>query len=369
MEFSGRLTSFSIGDLLQWAGQERRSGALVVRRSRREKRIYLRDGRVVACLSDDPAEHYGEHLLLHGYINERQLIEALTYCSHEKKRLGVALVDLGLLPVETVKKTLHDRVHDGVCDLFLWKRGVFFFEAEPPPEDEMLPEPIDTMGLILEGTRWIDEYRRIRQVLVHDNVVLRRGPSWPPDNPTPLEQRIARSVEEGKELAELYRETRGSYFRFLEAAFQLCLNEVLDIATVGEPSGVETADLSIADLLLEQASEEDRKLFSRRRLGLPLELLERLHPRWVSPPDEKELAELSEPLREMAEAMDGEAALGTLLDDDPDAETRQLDYLQLELHRGRLALLPGSPDALDQQSASEGGEPMPRRWWRKVFKG
>jgi len=369
LEFSGRLTSFSIGDLIQWAGQERRSGALVVRRSRREKRIYFRDGKVVACLSDNPAEHYGEHLMLHGYLKERQLIEALTYCSHNKKRLGVALVELGLLPEETVQKTLRDRVHAAVCDLFLWQRGVFFFEADPPPEEEILPSPLDTMGLVLEGTRWIDEYRRVRQVLPHDNVVLRRGPSWPPEHPTPLEQRIARSVEEGKDLSELYRETRGSYFRFLEAAFHLCLKEVLDIATVGEPTAAETADLSIADLLLEQASEEDRAMYSRRRLGLPLDLLERLHPRWVTPPEEDEVTELSEPLRRMVRAMDGESPLSALLDDDPDVETRQLDFLQLELRRGRLALLPGSPDALDQRAAGEGGEPMPRRWWRKVLKG
>lgn len=368
MEFSGRLTSFSIGDLIQWAAQERRTGALVVRRSRREKRIYLRDGKVVACLSDDPAEHYGEHLMLHGYLKERQLIEALTYCSHNKERLGAALVKLGLLPTETVEKTLRDRVHDAVCDLFLWKRGVFFFEADPPPEEEILPLPLETMGLILEGTRWIDEYRRIRQVLVHDNVILRRGPSWPPDSPTPLEQRIARSVEEGKDLSELYRETRGSYFRFLEATFQLCLKEVLDIATVGEPTAVDTADLSIADLLLEQASQEDRALYTRRRLGLPLDALERLHPRWVTPPSDEERSELSETLRDLVEAMDGESPLGALLHEDPDHETRQLDFLQLELRRGRLALLPGSPQDLEE-TAEKGGEPIPRRWWRKVFKG
>jgi len=368
VEFSGRLTTFSIGDLIQWAGQERRSGALVVRRSRKEKRIYLRNGKVVACLSDDPAEHYGEHLMLHGYLKERHLIEALTFCSHHKRRLGAALVELEILSTETVEKTLSDRVHDAVCDLFLWKRGVFFFEAEPPPEEEILPAPLDTMGLILEGTRWIDEYRRIRQVLVHDNVVLRRGPSWPPESPTPLEQRIARSVEEGKSLAELYRETRGSFFRFLEAAFQLCLQEVLDIATIGEPSAIDTADLSIADLLLEQASEEDRALFSRRRLGLPLDLLERLHPHWVAPPEGKELEELPEVLQKLARALDGESPLGALLDDDPEVETRQLDYLQLELRRGRLALLPSSPGTLDQQIGGEGGEPMARRWWRKVFK-
>lgn len=367
MEFSGRLTTFSMGDLLQWAGQERRSGALVLRRSRREKRIYLAGGRVVACLSDDPAEHYGEHLLLHGHLKEAELIQALTWCSREGKRLAEGVVVLELLTPEEASATHRERVHDAVCDTFLWPRGVFVFENETVPEGEALADPWDVMSLTLEGTRWIDELARMRQVLVHDQVVLRRGPAWPPQDADPLERRVARAVEDGRSLEELYRETRGSYFRFLEAAYRLCLREVLDIATVGSPRTADTVDLSIADLLLEQASAEERTLLGRRRLGVPLDVLERLHPRWVQEPGEDELEDLSEPLARLARRADGGRPLGALLDEDPELEGRQLDWLQLELRRGRMALLPGDLVLLDQ-GAEERSEPLARRWWRKVFR-
>ena len=73
MELSGQLSTFSLADVLQWLSEDRRSGALVVRRSDREKRLYFRQGRLIACLSDDPGEYYGEDLLLHGDLSEQQL--------------------------------------------------------------------------------------------------------------------------------------------------------------------------------------------------------------------------------------------------------------------------------------------------------
>lgn len=364
MEFSGRLTGFPLADLLQWADQEHRTGALVVRRSSREKRVYFRGGKVVACLSDDPAEHYGEHLLLSGELDERQLVRALSHCSETGMQLNEALRALDILPPETVRRTLRERTRDVVCDLFLWTRGVFYFDNETLPEESSPTEPLRPMELILEGTRWVDEHARIRRVLVHDNVVLRRGAAWPSAAATPRERRIAEAVEEGRTLADLYRQTRGSYFHFLAAAFQLCFREVLDIETVGEATPLDTAEVSIADLLLEQAGQEERDQLSRRRLGLSLELLSRLHPCWVEVPSEEERLELPAALAEFAACLDGGKPLGELLAAEPELQGQQLDFLQLELHRRRLALLPAAPESLDLNGEGRGET---AGWWRRLF--
>src|SRR4051794_12734525 len=175
MEFSGRLTAFPMGDLLQWAQNERCTGALVIRRSEREKRIYFHAGEVVGCLSNDAAEYYGQHLVLNGHLTDDQLFQALSHCSTRSVRLGVALRELGLLSAEVIQQTLRRQIEDVVCDLFLWQRGIFYFQSEMPQEEEILPEPINGLGLVMEGSRWLDEVTRIRRVLVHDDVVLRQG--------------------------------------------------------------------------------------------------------------------------------------------------------------------------------------------------
>jgi hypothetical protein len=364
MEFSGRLAAFPMTDLLQWAKNERRTGALVVRRSAREKRIYFDRGDVIGCLSDDPAEFYGQHLLIYGHLSDQQLFQALTHCTQQKVRLGTALRELGLLPEEVIQRTLREHIEDVIWDMFLWPRGLFYFREEMLTEEELLPEPMDTMGLILEGTRWTDELARMRRVLVHDGVVIRHGARWPGEDLPPLDRRVARHVD-GQTVGELYRKVRGSYFRFLESVYRLCIASVLDIEDVGEDSAAGTFEMSVYDLLLEQATE-DQVLVARKHMAVPLDLLERCCPVWVLEPTAEEQKRMPSKARDFYARLDGRTTLGEAFSGDARQRGRELDLLLLQLQKGRLALLPIPLDRLEQQAAESGVPPL-QRWWSRVF--
>jgi hypothetical protein len=367
MEFSGRLASFPVGDLLQWAQNERPTGALVIRRSEREKRIYFHAGDVVGCFSNNPAEYYGQHLLLRGLLTDEQLFQALHHCTGQGIRLGATLLELGMLSSEEIQRTLRGQIEDVVCDIFLWERGIFYFQAEMPQEEEILPEPINVLGLVMEGTRWKDEYVRLRRVLVHDNMVLRRGERFPGgDGLTPVQRRIVQAVDGTSTLADLYRTIRGSYYRFLEGAFRLCVGMVLDIADVGDPIERGTHELSVYDLLLEQATEE-QVLVSRRHMAIPLDLLERSYPMWVGEPTAEEQKRMPDRARDFYARFDGRTSLGEAFSGDPRQRGREMDLLLLQLQKGRLALLPAPVESLEAEAEKQ-GESVYRRWWRRVFK-
>lgn len=339
MEFSGRLASFPPAHLLQWALNDRRTGAVVVRHGRREKRIYFRRGDVVAAASNDPTEYYGQRLLLYGHLTETNLLRALYECTQRNQRLGLVLRDLGLLSEELIQSTLRDHISDLVCGLFLWDRGVFFFQAEMPSEEEILPSPLHTIGLTMEGTRWIDEHARMRRLFVHDNITLRRhGPKAPPDL-SPPEKRVFSTVDGKSELRPLHEATGGPWFRFLETCYELCLREVLDIAHVASHAPETTAELSLRALLNEQAAAE-AEAWEGRHLAVPLQAIEGYCPRWLKKPVAEELAELPDLLRDFCRRLDGETSLGELLALDQETRARQFDFLVLELHRLRLVLVP-----------------------------
>ncbi|HEY3571165.1 MAG TPA: DUF4388 domain-containing protein [Thermoanaerobaculia bacterium] len=364
MEFSGRLTAFPL-DLLQWAKNDRCTGALVIRRSEREKRIYLHAGEVVGCLSNDPAEYYGQHLVLHGHLTDDQLFKALSHCASHGTRLGVALRELGMLQPEVIQQTLREQIEDVVCDLFLWQRGIFYFQSEMPQEEEILPEPIDVVRLVMEGTRWADEVARMRRVLVHDGVVLRRGDRRPGEDLPSVQRRIVESVDGRRTLADLYKKIRGSYYRFLAGAFRLCLDRVLDIEEVRETAEAGTQEMSVYDLLLEQATEE-QVLVARRHMAVPLDLLERCYPVWVEEPAEDEQTRMPAKARDFYARFDGRTSLGNAFSGDARVRGREMDLLLLQLQKGRLALLPAPVDHLEQ-AAERRGQPALQRWWRKVF--
>lgn len=366
MEFSGRLAAFPMGDLLQWAKNERRTGALVVRRSEREKRVYFHLGDVVGCVSDDPAEFYGQYLLVHGYLEERQITRALTHCTSQNVRLGTALRELDLLPPDVIQHTLRGQIEDAICDMFLWPRGIFYFRAEMLHEEELLPEPSDTLAVALEGSRWIDEMVRIRRILVHDGVVLKRGELWPGEGLRPLDQRIARAVDGERTVGEVYRKVRGSYYRFLAGTYGLCVSRVLDIVEVGEPVDRSTFEVSVYDLLLEQATE-DQVLVARRHMAVPIDLLERWFPVWVEEPTDDEHKRMPARARDFYARFDGRTSLGDAFAGDLRQRGREMDLLLLQLQKGRLALLPAPLDRLEE-SAEKRGAPVLQRWWKRVFR-
>ena len=367
MEFSGRLASFPLADLLTWAHNDRRSGALVVRRSGAEKRVYFRDGDVAACLSNDPAEFYGQYLLAQGEVGEEGLVRALRLCQREGVLLGSALARLGLLSGGRVLETLRFHVEDQVCELFLWKAGIFYFTNETVPEAQILPEPLGAAALAFEGSRRADEHARIRRLFVHDNIVLRRGERDAPQS-TALERRILGQVNGERSLIELYNEVRGSWFRFLEASYRLTVAGALDIEDVHEPADSGSTELHLADLLLEQVAEERAVMF-RQHLSLPFDAIEHCFPVRVQRPDELDESKWSGGLRDFLARIDGRTDLAHLFAAvAPEERAVYMDRLVLEIREGHLALLPEPVDRLERAAGEPSGERGKggglARWWR-----
>jgi hypothetical protein len=364
MEFSGRLAAFPIGDILQWAQNDRRSGALVVRRSGSQKRVYFQDGEIVACFSDDAAEFFGQCLLVSGLIEESKLVQALSYCQKRGGLLGKVLVDLGLLSPAQLRAALRAHVEDLVCELFLWKSGIFYFTSEMVDDAQRLPEPLPSSAVALEGSRRADEVERMRRLFVHNQVILKRG-AGPRAAPTARARRDVGGAGGARPLLELYSEVRGSWYRFLQAAYQLTVDGVLDIGDVRDPSESHSTELRLSDLLIEQVAEE-QTVFVRQHLAIPFEALERCVPVWVRPPDPAEEARLSDAVRGFYEEIDGTRDLAALIGAHGGEErARRMDRLVLQLRKGALALLPASIGELESIADAD-DVPAAARWWRRL---
>lgn len=333
MEFSGRLSAFPVSNLLQWGGTERATGALVLRRPRQQKSVQFEAGSVVGCVSDLPADFYGPSLLCNGLVDEAQLLEALQWSEENDARLGSALAALGMLEKEQVERSLTDHIRDQVCDLFLWRHGIFYFEERGVRPETLLPQRLNPMALALEGSRWADEVARIRRVLVHDEIVVHPVLGSRGGAENPLEARILRLLPaEGARLSELHRRVQGARFRFLQTVFELTLRDQLEIGDVGEPGSEDSQELEPTELLLERAIER-RIALQRSQMDVPLEVLGGLYV-WLTESDEG-LEEIG-----LSERLDGTTRLRALLD--PESAEGEVAFERLidALRKGRLALLP-----------------------------
>lgn len=337
MQLFGLLKTFSVGDALQWVASEQATGVLVFQQKDREKRIYLLNGEIVAGLSTDPAEFYGQFLLVEGRLAEEQLVAAVFTCQQDGKLLGEALTDLGFLEPAEIEKSLREHLNNLVCDLFLWQGGLFYFTPQDVADKIQLEEPLHTVSTMMEGVRWVDELARLRQILPHDQVALQPGPGWPGEKLSAAGRRIVGLALENAKLGELRQRVGGSYFHFLQATVELVNEQVLEIADLGQYEEVSREEISYLDFMLEQAVADRRASFGDL-VPIHTELLEELYPWRITkagssePEDEAIVSLLGE--------LDGNRRLGELLSEDHSERSDQLHALVLALRKNSLALLP-----------------------------
>jgi hypothetical protein len=353
MEFTGRLAAFPAASLLQWAWQERATGTLVVRRSSAEKRIGLREGKVVECRSNQPRELFGRFLLDHERVTVDQVSKALAIGREQGLPLGRALVEAEVIPEEAIAGLLRRWMSESVQDLFLWPRGVFFFDDQAPRKTP-IEIGLDTRELALEGMHWVDEHARIRKLLPDDGVVLRPGTFWPGEMLAPFESRISRAGKPEASLSALRGAVGGVEFPFLEAVARLVKAGILVIDRHHPVELHSSREMRIADLLMELEAQEGGVKVRGERAIVPMDVFEGLVPIWIQPPDEADIAELAPALRTFLSGFDGRATLRRLLATEDEAQADQIDLLLLHLRRRNIVLLPGSLDEIERKLPAAG---------------
>lgn len=350
MELSGRLTSFPIAEILHWSHNDRRTGSLVVRAAGREKHIFFQDGQIINCTTDDPSEFYGQFLLLAGYLDQTTLYRCLSLCKERGQRLGEVLLDEKLMELTDIQRTLRFHVEDVICDIFLWDHGVFFFRSQSLPMENLLAEPIATLGLALEGSHWVDEFQRMRQSLPDDHIVLKgvdHGGHPPSEDLKPRQRRILREVDGVRRLEALYGAIHGSFYRFLKATHELLEMGWIEIAHQAQTLHRRQKDAGLDDLLWEVAAREQA---TERHHLVALGDLEHYVPLWVRPPSEEEKQRMPEAVRDFYRRFDGRSALSDLLAEDEMEWHRQVELLMLQIGKKALALLPAPLDELRRET-------------------
>src|SRR5450755_1490187 len=171
MGVSGNLKTMHPGDLLQWLSLGQKSGTLVVANGDVEKKIFFRNGRVISSASNNPREYLGQFLMSHGYLSEEELRKAMEVQLQSGILLGKILTMIGLINEDDLMRLMRLKAEEEIYDVFLWKEGEFHFIDNELPQMEMIPLRVDVTGIIMEGTRRVDEWPRIRELIPNDSFI------------------------------------------------------------------------------------------------------------------------------------------------------------------------------------------------------
>ncbi len=173
MSLSGNLKTVSFPDILQLLATGKKSGVLEVRTSSRQKEVAFKEGNIIHASAVNSSEDLlGNMLVNRGKISKRDLERAITLHKQTGRQLGTTLIDMNVFDKAEIAEVLKQQIEEIVYNLFSWKEGDFIFHEGSAPKNAPFLIDLNTMSVIMEGTRRIDEWLEIQKVLPPDDVLL-----------------------------------------------------------------------------------------------------------------------------------------------------------------------------------------------------
>lgn len=174
MSLTGNLKTVSFPDILQLLATGKKTGLLQVVTGARQKEVAFREGNVIyASAINSNEDLLGNLLLKRGKISKADLDRAISLHKQTGRQLGTTLVDLNLFEKEEIIECLKLQIEEIVYNLFSWQEGDFKFAEGASPKKMPFAVELNTMNIIMEGTRRIDEWVEIQKVLPPDDIMLK----------------------------------------------------------------------------------------------------------------------------------------------------------------------------------------------------
>src|SRR5688572_13884951 len=177
MALEGTLRDFSLADIFQLIGLQRKTGVLTLRGKDDTVTVTFLDGKVVGAdsLNRRLENRLGTVLMRTGFINQDQLNRALEIQKETLQRLGFILTHYGIISHDSLREAIQLQIMQIVYRLFRWKDGDYHFSQETTIEyDRDHVQPISAESILMEGARMIDEWPIIEKRVRSYDMVFRK---------------------------------------------------------------------------------------------------------------------------------------------------------------------------------------------------
>jgi hypothetical protein len=145
--------------------------------------------------------------------------------------LGKILVMIDVINEADLQRLMRLKAEEEIYDIFLWNEGEFQFIDDELPQMEMIPLRVDVTGLIMEGTRRVDEWNRIRTLIAHEAIVPTLVKDVPPEElEDDAERTVLNAIDGKRSLAELVLESRSSSFNVASTVYHLAREGYVNLA-------------------------------------------------------------------------------------------------------------------------------------------
>ncbi len=161
----GSLTKDPFPEILHSLAWSEESGVLQLTQDFTSKHVYFGQGSIVFARSNQHTDRLGELLVRHERISRAQLADASNKVRATGRKLGVVLVQMGLLSDAEIVSWVADQIRGIIHPVFGWSSGEYCFREKSNPVAQDLAVPLATIPTILEGTRHVADPEKVRLAL------------------------------------------------------------------------------------------------------------------------------------------------------------------------------------------------------------
>ncbi|MCZ6649419.1 MAG: DUF4388 domain-containing protein [Acidobacteria bacterium] len=169
MALQGTLRDFSLADILQLIGLQRKTGILRISGNEDTVSVFFEKGKIVGAESEKKRmeDRLGNVLLKTDKLTQNQLNRILALQRETGRRIGDLLIQEEILSSDDLGRALVLQVTQIIYRLFRWSKGEFRFAQTTAVETERNSfHPIAVDSILMEGMRILDEWplieRRVR---------------------------------------------------------------------------------------------------------------------------------------------------------------------------------------------------------------
>ncbi len=178
MALKGTLKDFSLADIFQLIGIQKKTGVLTLKNDKEVVTVSFVEGNVVSAdaLHRRLEDRIGTVLVRSGRITEEQLQGALRIQKNTLQRMGSILVENKFIDPNALRDALQIQISAMIYRLFRWRDGEYDFTQEERVDyDKEHVAPMSAESILMEGARILDEWPMIEKGIKSFSTVFRHA--------------------------------------------------------------------------------------------------------------------------------------------------------------------------------------------------
>jgi len=161
----GNLKQTPFAELLAELYRERSEGALLLKKDRLKKIVYMKSGYPVFVKSNLLNECLGKVMVREKMITEEECEESITKMKESERQQGTVLIEMGCISPHNLQYALQLQLEVKLYDLFGWEAGDFQFNPKSAVPPTTVSLDASTAAVIYEGIRRKYKLPRLREEL------------------------------------------------------------------------------------------------------------------------------------------------------------------------------------------------------------